>query len=245
MKKITLNTRFITSDFDESSGTRQLFDHDARLGAFRAYRQALRYVRHHGFKKGSVRWQDARGKLRAALPIIAKNYWHDFDYDDRKTSAKVKSEATKLINPLRITMAALEERPPFVRTALASEAVNFSNQTSINQQDLYTAALVANHALLQACKIFDSRDHRKGGKAIRFRKACNDLVELWEVTFDKKFPRNYKTGNANSSEKARGIKRVFISPGAVFVYQLLYEIGNRWVTVSQIEDALKTLDRER
>ena len=240
MKRV-FHARYTTSDFDEGSGPGQLFDTDARCGAARAYLQALRHIRRLAKLNKGPHWKDVRSTLRPALIRISRNYWRDFDHDERKNSANVKAEATKLLKPLKATVAALDKRPFYVRRALNTEAAFSAESSTSEYGDVYKTAQAVNQALAQACEVFVKRGHRKSGEAIRFRNASREIAALWTEVFGKKFPLNTKTGRAKDSEIAKGVSRIFVSPGPVFVYLILYEIGNRWVTVSQVEEALKTL----
>ena len=234
----TLHARLITSDFDDADGS-QPFDEDARLGTIRAYRLWLRRIRALSKRNPKLNWRDVRTKLRPALQRVAHNYWRDYDSDYRKTSANVKAGTRTLMVQLRAVVESLEGQPTFIRRALTSE-VTRSGQVQ-GHEDVYTLALASNQALLAACRVFESRDHRKGGGAIRFQNACRELVPLWEEVFRRRLPRNTKTAKATAAERARGIKQQFENPDVAFLYMTVREIGRRWVKPSQVEEALKAL----
>ncbi len=241
MTTITLHARFQTSEYDEGDGPGQLFDNDPREGTYRAYRSSLRLLRSQSKTHPQMDWRKAKLKLRPELQRIAQNYWNDLDHDSRKTSADIKEETAKLITPLSRIVEFLEACPPSVFRGLNAEARR-AQRVSPTMSDAFQLALAANQALLEVCHTFQGPKHRKQ-KATRFANACRDLVILWQNLSQSKFNRNVKTGKAADRDIAQGIKREFLTPDARFVFASLYEIGNHWVKVSQVEEALKQLFR--
>lgn len=236
MRQLKIHARLTTSDYDGNALGGTLFDEDARLGTFRAYRAILRHIRQSTTKKGAtIDWRTARKKVRPALKAISQKYWRDYDYDERKKSAAVKAEAKKLIAPLSVLVDALRDQPLFVRHGLNAEAK--SSRSTFNETgDYFESAMAASQALLEACQAFNSREHRKAGGVVRYKNACRELAMLWEHVFEERFPRNAKLRQTIDDNETR----CFESRGAEFVYVALHEIGNRWVHANQVEEALRS-----
>lgn len=249
INEVTIHARYITSDFDAGARPGHLFDSDPRESTYRAYRRLLREIRKISKKEQSLNWRLAAAKLRPALQRIARNYWRDFDFDDRKKSAQIKVEAKKLIGPLNAVIEALEDRAAFVRHGLNYQASSAIGDDARVERDHFTAALDSNKVLFNACCAFVARDHRKEGGAIRFENAARDLCSVWEDIFGRRFPRNRKMGRASDRDIANGVRRKFENPAADFVFLAILEIGNpsatgrSWVKASQIEEALAAVFR--
>ncbi|MDP4006165.1 hypothetical protein [Methylobacterium sp. NEAU K] len=175
---------------------------------------------------------------------MARNYWRDFDFDDRKRSAQIKAEAKKLVNPLAAAIKSLEDQSPFVRRGLNSKAPSVTPKNALEECDLFEVALAANKTLLDACRAFAERDHRKEGGAIRFQNAARDLCSVWEQIFGRRLPRNIKMARATDIDIRAGVKRRFENAAAEFVFSAIFEIcnpfegGPSWVKASQVEEAL-------
>ena len=107
------------------------------------------------------------------------------------------------------------------------------------ERNVFAEALAANEALLRACQIFNQRDHRKKGGAIRFRNACLALIPLWEELTNAPFRKDVKTVKASDKLQAKRIKTEFANVEARFVFIAIYEIERRWVKVSQVQEGLK------
>lgn len=157
--KAEYHARYITTDYDDGVGPGHLFDADPRAAALRACNCLLPNLDAFALRGWRPNKQIAAEVLLPDLEAVARNYWRDFDYDERKGSAQVKAEVQKLVKPLAATIKALEAQPPFVRKGLNFQAPTASRQREDDQLDLLKTALTANKSLLDACKKFSERSH--------------------------------------------------------------------------------------
>jgi hypothetical protein len=225
-------------------GPGYLFDHDPRASAFRAYKRLLRNIDAYSTDKQAVGWKIAAKKLRPVLQRVARNYWRDFDRDDRKRSAEIKAEVRKLVKPLAKAIKVLEDQSFYVHQSLNAQASSAIYASGCEATDVFMSTVAANKNLLDACQALVRQKHRKVGGAMRFQNAARELCAVWEDIFNQSFPKNIKNSAASDRQIAVGVRRIFDNSAAEFVFVALYEIGNplkggrSWVKASQVEDAL-------
>ena len=120
---LELFSRYITSDYDDGMQPSGLLDNTPRESTFRAYRALLRHLSKASSEHPTLKldWKQTCTTLRRALPPIARNYWRDWDHDNRKKSAQIKDEVKKLLGPLSATLSVMDELPPYARQGLDAE----------------------------------------------------------------------------------------------------------------------------